>query len=247
MDKYQNKYRVKSIRASWWDYKETGAYFITICTQHRKHYFGKITNGEMKLSSVGIIANILWHEIKTHTTNIELGEFVVMPNHIHGVLILLPNDKNDGGNDDVDNGLDNGLYINGNADTITDTNADTNADTNVETRHALSLRSRSPLRSPLQSQPQPQSLSLSQLPPSQPSQPSESYAQDRFRNPGKRSISSIIGGYKSAVTKHAHRMGIEFGWQSRFYDHIIRNDQSFQRISKYIIENPTKWGDDCFY
>ena len=78
-------------------------------------------------------------------------------------------------------------------------------------------------------------------------QPSESYAQDRFRNPGKRSISSIIGGYKSAVTKHANRMGIEFGWQSRFYDHIIRNDQSFQRISKYIIENPTKWGDDCFY
>ena len=75
----------------------------------------------------------------------------------------------------------------------------------------------------------------------------KSESEKRFRNPGKNTISSIIGGYKSAVTKHAHRLGIEFEWQSRFHDHIIRNDAEYQRINDYIENNPLKWNDDKFY
>ena len=75
----------------------------------------------------------------------------------------------------------------------------------------------------------------------------KSESEKRFRNPGKNTISSIIGGYKSAVTKHAHRLGIEFEWQSRFHDHIIRNDAEYQRINDYIENNPQKWNDDKFY
>jgi REP element-mobilizing transposase RayT len=78
----------KQIRLANWDYRSSAAYFITICTQDRTHYFGKITDGKMNLSQLGILADVFWHEIKNHAKDIELGEFVVMPDHIHGILIL---------------------------------------------------------------------------------------------------------------------------------------------------------------
>jgi putative transposase len=87
-DKFHNKYRIPSARASWWDYTNAGVYFITICTKNQVHYFGEINNGKMELSSIGLIANRCWQEIINHTENAALGEFVVMPNHIHGILIL---------------------------------------------------------------------------------------------------------------------------------------------------------------
>lgn len=52
--------------------------------------------------------------------------------------------------------------------------------------------------------------------------------------------------YKSAVTKHANRMNLRNGWQTRFHDHIIRDDAEYQRISNYIINNPAKWNEDGF-
>jgi hypothetical protein len=85
MDKFQNKYRVPSARLQQWDYRWTGMYFITICTQHRIHYFGTIQNHQMQLSQVGVIADLLWHQIPHHAQNIELGPYVVMPNHMHGI------------------------------------------------------------------------------------------------------------------------------------------------------------------
>lgn len=93
MEKYKNKYRIPSARAQWWDYGWNGAYFVTICTQDRKHYFGEVVDGKMVFSPLGAIADVLWHEIPHHFKNVELGDFTVMPNHVHGVLIL---DKPDG-------------------------------------------------------------------------------------------------------------------------------------------------------
>ena len=207
LDKFQNKYRIASARLQTWDYRWAGAYFITICTQNRAHYFGEITEGKMQLSTVGVIADILWYEIKNHAKNVELGEFVVMPNHIHGVLIL-----NEKGNDNVNNNDNNG------------DNGD-NGD-NVETGHALSLQTTEQTTERTTEQ---------------------TIIQNRFQNIGKNSISSIIGGYKSAVSKHCNRLGYEFGWQTRFHDHIIRDEKSFQTISEYIINNPAKWEVDKFY
>ncbi|WP_229598209.1 transposase [Runella aurantiaca] len=87
-EKFQNKYRIASARASWWDYGWNGAYFITICTKNREHFFGKIVDSKMQLSSIGVLADVFWHEIKNHAKNVELGAFVVMSIHIHGILIL---------------------------------------------------------------------------------------------------------------------------------------------------------------
>ena len=93
MDKFQNKYRIPSTRLQHWDYGQPAAYFVTICTKGRENHLGDVVNGKMNLSGVGIIADILWHEIKNHTPNIDLGEFVVMPNHVHGIIIIHNSDN----------------------------------------------------------------------------------------------------------------------------------------------------------
>jgi REP element-mobilizing transposase RayT len=94
MDKFNNKYRIPSARLQSLDYGSNGAYFITICTKHRQHLFGEIYNNEMQLNDSGQLAEKYWLEIPTHFPFIELGNFVVMPNHTHGILII---DKPDGG------------------------------------------------------------------------------------------------------------------------------------------------------
>jgi REP element-mobilizing transposase RayT len=94
MDKFQNKYRIPSARLQNWDYRWAGAYFITLCTHHRQHFFGEIANGKMQLSEIGKIANELWYQIPHHAKNVELGAFVIMPNHIHGIIIIT-NGNND--------------------------------------------------------------------------------------------------------------------------------------------------------
>ena len=63
-------------------------------------------------------------------------------------------------------------------------------------------------------------------------------------SPKAKSISTIIRSYKSATTKHARKINADFSWQSRFHDHIIRNDTAFTNIQNYIINNPKKWKGD---
>jgi REP element-mobilizing transposase RayT len=87
-DKFQNKYRIPSARLQNWDYSSNGAYFITICTQNREHYFGEIKDAAMQISTIGQLAEQYWKEIPNHFPFVELGNFVVMPNHIHGILII---------------------------------------------------------------------------------------------------------------------------------------------------------------
>lgn len=74
-DKYQNKYRIPSARLQSWDYGSNAAYFITICTQNREHYFGEIANHEMQLNEIGKLANQFWIEIPNHFPFVELGEY----------------------------------------------------------------------------------------------------------------------------------------------------------------------------
>ncbi len=175
MDKFKNKYRITTPRLKHWDYRWSGAYFVTICTQEREQYFGEIENGIMDLSHIGVIADILWYEIKNHNDNVELAEFVVMPNHIHGIIVL--------DNDDL---INDENYIPANS-------------------------------------------------------------ENRFQNVGKNSLSSIVRGYKSAVTKHARRLNYDFQWQSRFHEHIIRDANSYDKIANYIIHNPENWEQDKFF
>jgi len=173
--KFQNKYRIASTRLQQWDYGWRASYFVTMCTKNRDWYFGEVINGKMKLSEIGIIANALWLGIKNHAKNVELGEFVIMPDHVHGILIL-----------------NNDFKV------------------AVNTSPALSLSQKT-------------------------------IGQQRFQNQGKNTLSSIVGSYKSAVTRLCNKSDLKFAWQPSFHDRIIRDEVSFQRISAYIIRNPINW------
>ncbi len=95
VEKFQGKYRIASARLQHWDYGWNAAYFVTICTQNREHYFGEIENGRMQLSEIGEIAQKCWFEIPNHFPFVILDAFVVMPNHVHGIIVI---NKNDDGN-----------------------------------------------------------------------------------------------------------------------------------------------------
>ncbi|MEA5621191.1 transposase [Cronbergia sp. UHCC 0137] len=79
----------RSIRLKGYDYSQQGAYFLTICTHQRNCLFGEIVDGEMKLNTNGEIARYSWLSIPRHFQNAELDEFVIMPNHLHGIIMIV--------------------------------------------------------------------------------------------------------------------------------------------------------------
>lgn len=104
MIKFKNTYRIPSSRLKGWDYGSSGIYFVTICTKDRQHYFGEIVvetddypslhNGEMhnraslRGTEIGMMAQKYWNEIPIHFPFVALDEFVIMPNHVHGILLI---------------------------------------------------------------------------------------------------------------------------------------------------------------
>ncbi|WP_118975375.1 transposase [Taibaiella koreensis] len=199
---YHNRYRIPSSRLATWDYTSEGMYFVTICTHRRAHYFGEIVEtpcmasdqvvvpetpgmasdqvvvpetpgmASLRPTAMGLIAEQEWYRTMALRTDMRLqsGEFVVMPNHIHGILIIGANPFNQG------------------------------------------------------------------IPAN----------QNRF-GPQSHNLASVIRGYKSAVTIYARQNGICFNWQSRFHDHIIRSYEEYERIARYIRNNPQKWASDKWY
>lgn len=87
---YNNKYRIESIRLKKWNYKSEGIYFITICTKYMDPVFGYVDDGKMVLSKIGNIVDKYWRDIPNHFPLVQLDEYIVMPNHIHGIIIILP-------------------------------------------------------------------------------------------------------------------------------------------------------------
>ena len=83
-----NIHHRKSIRLKGYDYSQAGLYFITICVQDRKCLFGKIVDDEMILNDYGTIAYQQWQELPERFTNMELDVFQIMPNHMHGIIVL---------------------------------------------------------------------------------------------------------------------------------------------------------------
>ena len=78
----------RSIRLRGYDYRQAGVYFVTICTHNRRYLFGKVKDGQMHLNAYGRIVLSKWRALPRHFQNLRLGAFVVMPNHVHGILII---------------------------------------------------------------------------------------------------------------------------------------------------------------
>jgi len=177
---FKNKYRIKSARLKNWDYSNDGFYFVTFCVKDHECVLGDIINNKMVLNKYGMIVHQEIINTSKIRKNVIIDEFVVMPNHIHLILII-----------------DNALFGKQNP---------------VETQCIASLQ------------------------------------LDEYKNkfgPQKNNLSSIIRGLKSITTKQIHQIGlIDFKWQSRFYDHVIRDEKSLNNIKEYIKLNPLRWESD---
>jgi putative transposase len=198
-----NIHHRRSIRLKGFDYSQAGFYFITICCQGRICRFGDVVNGEMILNENGKIAFDEWLKTPEIRNNVELCEFVIMPNHMHGIIRLFDRGE-------LHSPETNELHSPANNELHSPANNELDSPETNEL-HSIDRRGvcKTPLRSPSQT------------------------------------IGAIVRGYKSSVTR---QIAInEKLWQRNYHEHIIRDEQSYQNISKYIINNPAKWEDDKFY
>ncbi len=234
----------RSIGLKGYDYSQAGLYFITICCQNRACLFGNVVNGEMKLNDAGKIANDCWMEIPNHFPNVALHEHIVMPNHIHGIIELVgaenfPPDRNAA---NVVNGVNDSPPDKNAANVVNGVNdypPDKNAANVVN--------------------------GVNDYPPDKNVanvvNGANDYSPDKnvanvvngandyspLRSPSK-TIGSIVRGFKIGVTKwFRQNTDITIVWQRNYWEHIIRNEQSYQTISEYIVNNPAKWKGDKFY
>ncbi len=193
MNKYNPEiHKRRSIRLKDFDYGQEGLYFITICCQNREHLFGEIVEGEMQLNDIGRVAEQCWNAIPKHFENVSLHSFVIMPNHVHGIIEII---------------------------------------TNVGAKHF----------SPENNEHWAKHFSFEN---------DEHWSKDISPLPKgtSKTIGSIVRGFKIGVTKWARQnTDIYQVWQRNYHEHIIRNENSYYRISEYIENNPKKWEDDCFY
>ncbi len=164
----------KNTRLKGYDYSNSGYYFITICTHKRKHLLGSIVDSKMLLNRYGKIVQDDLLQIPEKFLHVKLDKFIIMPNHIHCIIIIGHNIEH--------------LNPPNMGDIITD-----------------------------RSRPIP-------------------------------TIPKILGLYKSGTTRKIHELKPEIIiWQKSYYDHIIRNQQDYQNIWKYIDTNPLKWQDDIYF
>jgi len=215
-EKFKNKYRVASARLSGYDYSQNGAYFITIVTQQFEHFFGEIVDDEMVLNEMGEIVWNEWFLSEKIRDHIFLDKFVIMPNHVHGIVI-------------IDHEL----------------SREQRCRNNVSSRDVLSrdVLSRRDVLQNVSTNPPPTSTPSNPPPPpnSTKKQKNEFFAKI---SPTSKSLSMMIRQFKSAVTIKSRDIMPHFAWQPRFYDRIIRNENEMNRIRQYIIDNPKMWHRD---
>ena len=159
----------RSVRLKNYNYAESGAYFVTIVARNRQCIFGDVVDRKIELNKFGHILVEEWKRSKDLRQEIDLDAFVVMPNHIHGVVIMI--------------------------------------------NHDVGATGRSPFPS----------------------------------GPAKRSLGAFVGGFKSPVTTRINQLrgtpGIPI-WQRNYYEHVIRDEESLNRIRQYIVDNPARWSFD---
>ena len=168
--------RRRSTRLAGYDYSQVGAYFVTIVTHGRSCCFGDADSGEMRLSDAGRMACRVWKELPARFVGIEMDYFIVMPNHLHGIIII--------------------------------------HDGEAGVKH----------------------------------QPTASRATTRVAP----TLGNVVGAYKSLTTmeytrgvKTLHWPPFEGRlWQRNYYEHIIRDGESLNRLRQYITDNPAQWAFD---
>ena len=215
---FADQFRVASSRLKNWDYSTPGFYYVTICTLNHNKFFGKIENGKMVLSQMGLIAYQCLINIPKHFLNTKLGIFVIMPNHVHLVLKITNLLSNF-----VETPSQTSAYSSDLADKSTLRNLP------VETPDLASLQHN-------------QKITLINY-----CHKNHPDYYPRLNQKSKQLIPKIIQQYKSSVTRQINPKTRFFSWQPRFYDHLIKNQTEYHKIKQYVIANPTNWFKDPYH
>ena len=189
----------KTPRAKWHSYNE-GDYFVTICTKERLCYFGSAIDNRIEHSEIGLFAQQCIEKIPEIHPDITVLEYVVMPNHIHMIVRIIPV------------GLSQCVVGLSHCGSPTSCGNETACGDEITCDN-----------------PTTKNVEM----------------QRRANRCGR--LSHIVGQFKGVVTKYAHEHRIHFGWQPRFYDRIIRNNDEMIEIATYIQNNPAYWIQDCFH
>jgi len=218
ISKYKNKYRTDSHRLRGWDYSANGMYFITLVTQHRICNLGEIVNQQMQLSDFGKIVDTEWKKSFKIRNELFCNEYIIMPNHLHTIIILKKTDEIDTADGRF------GIVA-------------TNDQPNVEDAPIVEKDGRPSLRreNDILANNTKKQLNFVCLPKSISS----------FIAGFKSAINSKIDDYidENNLDIPKYNRNNHF-FQPNYYDHIIRNKTEFLRIKNYIINNPQNWETD---
>jgi REP element-mobilizing transposase RayT len=172
----RERHHRRSIRLQGYDYAGHGSYYVTICAAGRECVFGEVRDDEVVLSDLGRIVAYEWRRSAEIRRELTIGPFVVMPNHMHGIVSI------------------------------------------VHEAEPVGAHGHAPLR------------------------------RDLYRP--ARSIGSFVGRFKGAVTRRINAMRDTPGtpvWQRNYYEHVIRDQEDFNRIAAYIEDNPRHWAEDEYH
>ena len=232
MTLFKDKYRIESVRLQGYDYSQPGAYFITIVTHNRQCLFGNIVDGEMMLNEFGVLVKNEWLKTGIIRPNIVIDAFVVMPNHLHGILIITGND--DGRGFRGGGGRDTLQRV---STTKSEMESDTKSDMESDTKSDMESNMESDMESNMESDMESDTgMGTKTI--------------EQFGKPTKNSIPTIVRLFKSTTTKQINQLRqtpMQPLWQRNYYEHIIRNEIELNRIRQYIIDNPKKWKTDENY
>lgn len=236
-----DRHHRRSIRLPRHDYANTGAYFVTICTRHRAPLFGSIRNGIMNLSDYGRIVNSVWQGLPEHYPYVTLDEFVVMPDHIHGIIMINDNAK---------------LAIPGTCEYAQHTPFVIPCVVERPQPKTVGAQFNCALLKPDFTQPQTVRLIDTERArlnraPTEPTWMMNDISGDDNDIIGmemiavpKHPLGQIVGSLKSFSTREINRVRDMRGtsaWQRNYYERVIRNDDELNRIRTYIAENPARW------
>ena len=209
------KHHRMSMRLRGYDYASSGAYFVTMNIQDRLPLFGVVDESGMQLTDIGRIAHQCWAEIPIHFPHAALDEFIIMPDHMHGIIFIF-GDEEQGG---VQLNAPTGMNLPTSTNSLTNSNAPTGM--NYPTS-MVSTQNANPQKDHTRKD--------------------NYYSQI---SPRKKTLSVIVRTYKAAVTRLCRENNFHhFAWQRNYYDHIIRNERQLIVVCKYIINNPKRWWSD---
>jgi putative transposase len=250
----------RSIRLRGYDYRLAGAYFVTIVTQDRAALFGRIVDSVMHLNDAGWMVQAVWDEIPICYPGVDIDAFVIMPNHIHGIIILTGAATRDVGADPCVRPLGDGLGVAPTDDGVGEYGQPRGvAPTDDGVGEYGQPRGVAPTDNGVGEYGQPRGVAPTDNGMGEYGQPrgvaptlSDAPTLGDAPTPMPLSLGDIVSRFKSLTTKR-YTDGVKQlewppyrgrVWQRNYYEHIIRNDPSLQRIRYYIETNPQQWPAD---